>query len=135
MTRSSRLILLVGFIVAIFCVNTFAGSERLRVPQVVYTEPDNDSVIDITGKPAVTFRWKSQPVPSGGRLGFRFKVFKGFDYELIAKEELGRDVFSVDVPAEKFVDGALYSWEVQQRDSGSMLWSLSTRWSFKVKKK
>lgn len=128
------------FIAAVFVLSIVLSAaifavERDRVPRVAYIEPDNDTVVDLTGKTALTFKWKMQPIPGGGRTAFRFKVFKGFTYELVAKEELGRDILSIDVPADKFKDGELYSWEVQQRDGSNFIWSLSLRWSFKVSKK
>ncbi len=113
----------------------YAGSERLKVPRVAYLEPDNDSIVDLTSKTSLIFRWKQQPLPGGGRQSYRFRVYKGFSYEVVAGEEFKPDVFSVEIPADKFEDGALYSWHVQQRDDKNMLWSLYDTWSFKVVKK
>jgi len=125
-----------GILIAVFAAGAHAASNRrTMVPRVAYTEPENDTVIDLAGKKTLTFGWKQQPVPGGGREGFRFRLYKGFDYALIAKEELARDILSIDVPADKFEDGATYSWHVEQRDSAGMLWSLHDTWSFKVTKK
>jgi hypothetical protein len=132
-------ILAAALIAGILTVLPAAGADgairRTIVPRVAYLEPANDAVIDLAGKKTLTFSWKQQPIPSGGRMGFRFRLYKGFDYELIVKEELSGDVLSIDVPADKFEDGATYSWHVEQRDSANMLWSLHDRWSFKVANK
>jgi len=118
-----------------FAAPVFAGSERLKVPRVAYQAPDNQTVVDLTGKNSLAFQWKSTPIPGGGRHAYRFKVYKGFSYETVTSQDLGQDVFSVEVPADKFDDGATYSWTVQQRDASNMLWSLNDTWSFKVIKK
>ena len=65
-----------------------------------------------------------------------FKLIKGFKYDFIVSEELGQDVYSIDVPADKFEDGVTYSWYVEQRDASKNIWSRhDTVWSFKVIKK
>jgi hypothetical protein len=137
---SMKRIWIAVLITCVLIVSLSAGSNaamirRTMVPRVAYLEPANDVSIDLTGQKTLTFRWKQQPIPSGGREGFRFRLYKGFDYELIVKEELGADVLSIDVPADKFEDGATYSWHVEQYDSSYLLWSLHDRWSFRVTKK
>lgn len=117
------------------CAQLSAQPDRRRVPRVVYKAPNNDSVVDLTGKNTLTFEWKGQPTPGGGRQSYRFRLFKGFEYGAIVTKEVDRDAYSVDVPAEKFESGATYSWQVEQRDASIMAWSLPDRWSFKVMKK
>ncbi len=113
----------------------FAQSERTRVPHVAYIAPDNDAVIDLTGKDSLLFQWKGQPKPGGGREAFRFVLYKGFSYETLVSQVLKPDVFSIETPADKFEDGATYSWHVQQRDASNMVWGLFDSWSFRVSKK
>lgn len=128
--------LISGILTVAFGMSADAGTNRrTMVPRVAYTGPENDTVIDLSDKKTLTFSWKQQPIPASGRDGFRFRLYKGFGYELIAKEELGRDVLSTDVPADKLENGLTYSWHVEQRDSSSMLWSLHDTWSFRVTKK
>lgn len=125
-----------GILTVICATDVHADSNRrTMVPRVAYLEPANDTVIDLSGKKTLTFSWKQQPMPGGGREGFRFRLYKGFDYALIFKEELARDTLSIDVPTDKFEDGGTYSWNVEQRDSAGMLWSLHDTWSFRVTKK
>lgn len=114
---------------------TFASSERRRVPRVMYLAPDNDSAIDLSGKGSLVFIWKSQPVPAGGRVAYKFTLYKDFGYEVVASETLSPKVFEAEVPADKFQDGSIYSWQVKQRDGGTMIWGRAERWSFKVIKK
>jgi hypothetical protein len=118
-------------------VYAFAGgSERDKVPSVPQLSPDDEIAIDLTGKPGITFKWKSSPIPGGGRAAYRFKLIKGFKYDFIVSEELAQGVFSIDVPAGKFEDGATYSWYVEQRDASLNVWSRhDTVWSFKVIKR
>jgi len=116
--------------------SVMAAGRRSDVPNVQFLLPDDEITIDLTGKPGITFKWKNAPVPGGGRDSYRFKLIKGFKYDFIVSEELGQDVFSIDVPAGKFEDGATYSWYVEQRDASLMVWSRhDTVWSFKVIKK
>lgn len=113
-----------------------AAGRRSDVPNVPFLSPEDESVIDLAGKPCITFKWKSAPVPGGGREAYRFKLIKGFKYDFIVSEELDQDVFSIDVPKDKFEDGATYSWYVEQRDASLRVWSRhDTVWSFKVIKK
>ena len=114
--------------------NAYAGDDRFRVPRVAYVEPQDQSTVDLTKSNIMTFRWNPVPAPAGGREAFRFKVFKGWSYDSIVSQEIDSRTFSVDVPADKFEDGQLYTWRVQQRDSSNMIWSLYDTWSFKVKK-
>ena len=98
-----------------------AQSERTRIPRVDYLEPNNDSVVDLTGKTALTFRWKNSTTPGGGRQAYKFGLYKGFEYGAIVSQNLKPDVYSVEVPANLFEDGATYSWHVQQQD-GANTW-------------
>ncbi len=103
------------------------------MPNVSFLSPDDESTIDLTDKPGITFKWKNSPVPGGGRDAYRFKLIKGFKYDFIVSEELGRGIFSIDVPADKFENGATYSWYIEQRDASLRIWSRhDTVWSFKV---
>lgn len=112
------------------------GTDRDKVPSVPQMSPEDESTIDLTGKPGITFKWKSNPIPGGGRDAYRFKLIKGFKYDFIVSEKLGRGVFSIDVPADKFEDGVTYSWYVEQRDSSLRSWSrYATVWSFTVIKR
>jgi hypothetical protein len=135
--RKTAVIIMVLFAFAVFGAHVYAGdSERDRVPKVEYLSPDDETTIDLTGKAGITFKWKSTPIPGGGRDAYRFKLIKGFKYDFIVSEELGQGVFSIDVPADKFEDGTIYSWYVEQRDASLMVWDRhEIVWSFKVVKK
>lgn len=114
---------------------SFAEGRRSDVPNVPFLAPDDEATIDLTGKPALTFKWKNSPVPGGGRAAYRFKLIKGFKYDFIVSEELAQGAYSIDVPADKFENGVTYSWYVEQRDSSSNVWSRhDTVWSFKIVK-
>lgn len=120
---------------AVMVCGLFAQSERTRIPRVEYLEPENDSVVDLAGKDSLLFRWTASAAPGGGRQAYRFRLYKGFEYGAIVSENLRPDVFSIKVPADKFEDGATYSWHVQQQDAANMWWGLFNTWSFKVSKK
>lgn len=132
--RKTAVIIMILLAFAVFGAHVYAGSsERDRVPKVEYLSPDDETTIDLTGKTGITFEWKSTPIPGGGRDAYRFKLIKGFKYDFIVSEELGQGVFSIDVPADKFEDGTIYSWYVEQRDASLMVWDRhDIVWSFKV---
>ncbi|NQU94804.1 MAG: hypothetical protein HQ549_01050 [Candidatus Omnitrophica bacterium] len=126
-------------IVLIFVITittlTFAGSDSRRiVPNVRYTTPRNDSIVDLAGKEVLEFKWKSTPAPSGGRSVYKFDLYKGFGYEVLASEKLGHKVYSIKAPVDMFEDGGEYTWQVKQRGRKSRLWGIDNRWSFRVKK-
>ncbi|MDP3791932.1 MAG: hypothetical protein Q8R38_07810 [Candidatus Omnitrophota bacterium] len=129
-----------AFILMVICLllasGAFATGRRSDVPNVPFLSPDDEITIDLTEKPGITFKWKNSPVPGGGRDAYRFKLIKGFKYDFVVSEELPQNVFSIDVPADKFEDGVTYSWYVEQRDASARIWSRhDTVWSFKIIKK
>ncbi len=135
--KKITILIILCMALTISCISALSGgSERDKVPSVPQISPDDEIMIDLTGKPGITFRWKSTPIPGGGRAAYRFKLIKGFKYDFIVSEELGQGVFSIDVPADKFDDGVTYSWYVEQRDASLNVWSRhDTVWSFKVIKR
>jgi hypothetical protein len=113
----------------------FAIDTRVKPPMVAYLRPDDESTVDLTGKQALKFEWKSVPIPVNGRESYKITVYKGFGYDVVFSQVIDPRTFSVDVPTEKFEDGATYTWHVRQRDMGNMQWSRFDSWSFKVVKK
>lgn len=135
MARKILALMMICLMIAV-ASSAFASGRRTDVPSVTFLSPDDETTIDLTGKPGITFKWKNAPVPGGGRDAYRFKLIKGFQYDFIVSEKLPQDAFSIDVPADKFEDGATYSWYVEQRDALLGIWSRhETVWSFKVIKK
>lgn len=112
----------------------WAVGRRNNTPLVRYLEPKNDSTVDLKGKENMVFQWKKMPIPGGGRAKYKFELYDGFGYERIVSEDLKHDVYSIEVPADKFENGKLYTWQVKQRDATTRIWSRDDRWSFKVKK-
>ena len=107
-------------------------------PEVLYLLPRNDHDVDFTGKETLHFEWKSLPKPGGGREAYRFELFEGAEdaYNRIYNAELRPDVYSIEIPVDKFKDGMQYTWRVKQRDATSSVWSRQgDRWRFTVIKK
>ena len=127
--------LLLSFLVFVTITTlVWAGGDRERTPRVRYIEPKKQAVVDLGDKEALTFEWKSTPIPGGGRMAYKFELYKGYGYETVVSETLRERIFSIEIPADKFKDGELYTWQVKQRDARTRLWSMDKRWSFKVKK-
>ena len=129
-------------IITLAAVATFATTAsarlivdtNLNVPRVAYSEPKDQSTVDLTGKKVLTFRWDPVPLPGGGREIFRFKIYKGFSYDVVFSQSVDSRTFSIDIPSDKFMNGQTYTWRVQQRDAHTMTWSPYDTWSFKVLK-
>ena len=129
-------VLIFLMVLAVLGTTSFAAGRRSDVPNVPFLSPDDETIIDLAGKTGITFKWKNAPVPGGGREAYRFKLIRGFKYDFIVSEELGRDVFSIDVSADKFEDNVTYSWYVEQQDASLNIWSRhDTVWSFKIIKR
>ena len=112
----------------------WAGGDREKTPKVGYIEPKNDHVADLTGKKSLTFKWKGGRRPAGGRMAYKFDLYKGFGYGVVVSKKLDARTTSITIPADKFEDGASYTWQVKQRDARTRFWSMDHRWNFKVKK-
>jgi len=103
-------------------------------PEVRYLSPKDENVVDLTGKESLLFSWKPVPIPGGGRLCYKFELFKGYGYDRIVNETLSHDNVAMVVPADMFENGSIYTWQVTQRDEMTRNWSRASRWVFKVKK-
>jgi hypothetical protein len=101
---------------------------------VQYLEPESQAVVDLKGQEALTFAWKKTPIPGGGRQNYKFILYKGRGYDAIESQVLDYDVYSIDIPSDKFEDGQVYTWCVKQRDDTTHVWSLYDTWAFTVKK-
>ena len=104
-------------------------------PRVAYSQPRDQSTVDLTGKESLKFTWNKIPMPAGGVECYRFKLYKGYEYDILITRKLDRGIFEIDIPVSVFEDGGTYTWKVQQRDANSMNWSPYDKWSFKVVKK
>ncbi len=106
-------------------------------PEVLYLLPHNDHEVDLTGMSSLHFEWKSVPKPGGGRETYRFELFRGAEdaYDRIYNAELRPDVYAMEIPADMFEDGMMYTWRVKQRDARTSAWSRQgDRWRFTVRK-
>jgi hypothetical protein len=126
--------------IVLFClilmsfVSLSIAGERQSSPNVRYTYPRNEAVVDLTGKEELEFTWKKVPIPDGGRSAYKFNLYKGFGYEELANEKLDEKVYSIKIPANIFKNGGTYTWQVKQRSMRSRVWGKDNRWSFTVKK-
>ncbi len=125
--------------IMLFCVmftaqarDLSAYRESLFVPRVAYLNPDNGAEIELGGRSSIVFSWKMVPIPAGGRDSYKFTLYKGDGYDVVASVVLGPETFSFDVPASKFEPGKRYRWQVKQRDARTMEWSAYDSWYFQV---
>ena len=123
-----------SFLILMSLVPLSMAGERQSSPNVRYTYPKSESIVDLTGKEELEFTWKKMPIPSGGRSAYKFNLYKGFGYEELVDEKLEDKVYSIKVPVKIFENGETYTWQVKQRSMRSRVWGKDNRWSFKVKK-
>lgn len=126
--------IVLSFLILISFVSFSMAGERQNAPDVVYTYPKSEAIVDLTGKESIEFTWKKMPIPSGGRIAYKFNLYKGFGYEELVDEKLEDKIYSIKVPAKIFEKGATYTWQVKQRSMRSRVWGKDNRWSFTVKK-
>ena len=126
-------IVIVALMIVSLAISAWA-SDRNTAPLVIYLSPESESVVDLTGKDSLAFSWKPMPLPLGGRLAYKFSLYKDFGYDVIVSKKLSEKRYSIKIPAEKFENGATYTWQVKQRSRSTRVWGIDHRWSFKVKK-
>lgn len=103
------------------------------VPQPRLRYPIYDTVT-LTGNAPLEFKWWNSYV---GVRGFIFKIYKGYNMysaDLIHKEELPAEAYSVKIKPELFEDGQVYTWSLIQISSAGYKSDRSFN-SFKVIKK
>jgi hypothetical protein len=131
-------ILAIAFFVLMFPFRAecrMGGGGPGSVPRVVYARPENQSIVDISVNKSIVFEWQMVPIPDCGRDSYKFVLHKGEGYDVIVDRVLDSRTFSVEVPADKFEDGAKYWWYVKQRSERAFEWSQYDIWYFKVVKK
>jgi len=131
---ASAIIVLVSF-VSFSIEAREGGMSPASVPRVVYSTPGSQTTVDVSGGRPVVFSWAMLPIPGGTRDSYRLVVHKGSGYNVVFSKVIDDRTFSIEVPAEKFENGAGYWWYVRQRDARTMIWSEYDVWYFKVTKK
>ncbi len=131
--RRTLAIVILAVMVAIMPVMAGGMRSSTQTPDVRYLLPANDHDVDLTGKDTLTFKWLALPKPGGGREAYKFELFKGAEeaYNRIYSAELKPNVCAIDIPADTFEDGVMYTWRVKQCDAHSSVWSRAgDRWRF-----
>lgn len=117
-------------------VHGFGGGKAVReTPNVEYMSPSDSSVVDLTGKKELIFKWQMVPIPSGGRECYKFTLYEEDGYKQILSQTIDPGTFSAAIPSGTFEDDRTYRWSVKQRDEVTMVWSKYYVWYFKVVKK
>ena len=87
------------------------------VPAPRLLQPRND-VVDLEGKPYMTFRWSPHETLSLGSNIYDFRLYRGTDMlesTLIYKEEIPGPTHEHEVSADLFEDGRIYTWSLRQK--------------------
>lgn len=105
------------------------------LPEPLLLSPSNDE-IDLTDRDSLEFKWLSYVSEIIKRRGYEFKLYKGYDMyadDLIYKELLPRETYSIKIDAAKFENGQVYTWALRQIAMDGIKGEQSFH-SFKIKK-
>jgi len=120
MGRKNKMALLAGLFllftnsVCAFELGTKSFFDNPPPARMLYPTGENAS---LQGKNSLEFQWRdSIPINTGG---FDFRLYKGYvtsEPNLAIKQMLEGDVDSFSVPADKFENGAVYTWTLTRID-------------------
>jgi hypothetical protein len=106
-------------VIAAFLFSADAFAQRRRGSYDSYPAPDLLSPvtdnIDLTGKPALEFKW--QRTAESQTDYYEFRLYKGYEMtegSLIVKRKVEVGDYPVEVEAKKFEAGQVYSWSLWQ---------------------
>lgn len=88
----------------------------VSVPPPVLLQPRSEQV-DLAGKEFLEFKWSPHEGASGFRDYYDFRIYNGYktvEETLFFKEKLAPDTYQYNIKAEKFRDGAVYTWTMRQ---------------------
>lgn len=94
----------------------------VETPSMVYVPPPvllqpRSGQIDLTGREFLEFKWSSHEGASGFRDFYDFRIYNGYktvEEALFFKERLTPNTYQYNIKADKFRDGAVYTWTMRQ---------------------
>lgn len=119
--KKSRIALIAAVFVLSSGLTGFANTVSFTLEQGAYNSvpgpvlryPINDTVI-LTGNQPLEFKWWNSYV---GVRGFIFKIYRGYNMyaaNLIHKEDLPPEAYSVKIKPDLFESGQVYTWSLIQ---------------------
>lgn len=116
-------ILLILVLYLISAIQVSEGRERfieapsaVFIPPPVLLQPRSDQV-NLAGKEFLEFKWSPHEGAGGFRDYYDFRVYNGYkivEETLFFKERLAPDTYQYNIKAERFKDGAVYTWTMRQ---------------------
>jgi hypothetical protein len=94
----------------------------VEAPSMVYVPPPvllqpRSAEIDLTGQEYLEFKWSPHEGTSGFRDFYDFRIYNGYktvQETLFFKEKLPPDTYQYNIKADKFREGAVYTWTMRQ---------------------
>lgn len=94
----------------------------VEAPSMVYVPPPvllqpRSGEVDLTGKEFLEFKWSPHEGAGGFRDYYDFRIYNGYqtvEETVFFKEKLSPDTYQYNIKAEKFRDGAVYTWTMRQ---------------------
>lgn len=86
------------------------------IPPPVLLQPKSENV-DLTDKEFLEFKWSPHEGASGFRDYYDFRIYNGYktvEETLLFKEKLAPDTYQYNIKADRFQDGAVYTWTMRQ---------------------
>ena len=92
------------------------GGSLSHVPEPRLISPTSEQV-DLTGKPSLLFEWSPFEGDITRRDYYDFRIYKGYnrvEANLIFKDKVFKSAYKIDLNANRFEDGQIYTWSVRQ---------------------
>ncbi len=92
------------------------GGSLSHVPEPRLISPTSEQV-DLTGKSSLLFEWSPFEGDITRRDYYDFRIYKGYnrvEANLIFKDKVFKSAYKIDLNANRFEDGQIYTWSVRQ---------------------
>jgi len=92
------------------------GGSLSHVPEPRLISPTSEQV-DLTGKPSLLFEWSPFEGDITRRDFYDFRIYKGYnrvEANLMFKDKVFKSSYKIDLNANRFENGQVYTWSVRQ---------------------
>jgi hypothetical protein len=118
-----RKTMLILALLLVATTQVFGGRiSAIEAPSMVYVPPPvllqpRSGEVNLMGKEFLEFKWSPHEGASGFRDYYDFRIYNGYktvQETLFFKERIAPDIYQYNIKADKFQDGATYTWAMRQ---------------------